>query len=273
MVDLPDSVSLVTGAASGIGRATALALAREGSHVVVADIDGPGTERTAAEIEKLGPRALAVRTDVGKRNDVEDLVAKAIDWQGRCDLFISNAGVGCRGEAHEFTVDEWEELIAINLWASIWATRLLVPHMLERGSGHLAFVSSGCGLEGIEAMAPYSVAKFGLVGLGESLARALQDTGVGVSIIVPGAVATNGWRIYRFADAANRSADEINEQREEIRKAGAHWPTPEAMADKIIEGLKDDRIYIFQDNPYEADWYGGLMRKRAADPDGFVLRR
>ena len=270
-MEFEGGVCVVTGTASGIGRATAVALARQGSDVVVCDVNGPGAEECAREIEQIGRRALAIEADVGRREHVEDMVERAVAWQGRCDLFLSNAGIGCRGAAHEFSVADWEEVLAIDLWASIWAIRLLVPHMLERGSGRLAFVSSGAGLEGYSQFAPYNVAKFGLIGLAESLARELKGTGVGVSIIVPGAVSTGGWRVYRFAGNENMSADEVAELRAKIRDEGASWPSPESMADAIVDGLRHDRVYILQKHPAMDDWYGDLMRRRANDPDGFVL--
>jgi short-subunit dehydrogenase len=200
---------------------------------------------------------------------VEELVRRAVDWQGRCDLFISNAGVGCRGAVHEFSADEWDEILRIDLWASIWATRLVVPHMLERRSGRLMFVSSGAGLEGIASFAPYCVSKFGLVALGESLARELKGSGVAVSIVIPGAVSTDGWRNYRMPAALDES--EAERIRNEVRQAGATWPSPESMAATIVDGIRAGRLYILQKHPTMDDWYGDVMGRRARDPDAFVL--
>jgi NAD(P)-dependent dehydrogenase (short-subunit alcohol dehydrogenase family) len=270
-MEFGDRVCVVTGAASGIGRATAVALAGEGADVAVCDIDAGGARACADQIEALGRRSLVLQADLGRRAEVERMVDASIAWRGRCDLFVSNAGVGCRGPAHAFSVGEWEEILAIDLMASIWAIRLLVPHMLERGSGHIAFVSSGQGLEGFAGYAPYAVAKFGLIGLGEALARELAGTGVRVSIVVPGAVATSGWKTYRFAGGEALDAAEVERRRSEIRADGAGWPSPDSMAATIVDGLRDDRVYILQKNPAVQDWYGDLMRRRADDPDGFVL--
>src|SRR5438105_1823947 len=187
-MELPGAVAVVTGAASGIGRATALALAREGADVVAADINDAGP--VVDEIEALGRRAIAMRVDVTQRIDVERLCADAIAWQGHCDVFVSNAGVGCVGAPQDFTFEQWEYLLRVNLWSCIWPLRTIIPHMLELGRGHLAFVSSGAGIEGQADRAPYNVAKFGIVGLAESLARYLADTDVDVTLVVPGAVAT-----------------------------------------------------------------------------------
>ena len=270
-MDLNGAASVVTGAAAGIGRATALGLARAGSDVVVADIDREGAEEVAAAVEGLGPRALAIEADVSKREGVEALVEAAIAWQGHCDVFVSNVGVGCMGLPHEYTVDEWHYLIDVNLWSCIWPLRLVIPHMIERGRGHLVFLSSGSGFEGSAPRAPYNVAKFGIVGLAESVARALKGTGVGVSLVVPGAIATEGWRRFVIAGADAMSADEIEQKRAEQREHSANWPKPEVMAEAIVDGIRHDKFCIVQDNPYEPEWFANLNERKARDYDGFVL--
>jgi NAD(P)-dependent dehydrogenase (short-subunit alcohol dehydrogenase family) len=268
---LEDTVSVVTGAASGIGRATVIALARAGSDIVIADIDDAGAEEAANEIEAIGRRALFVRTDVTDREHVVALVEQAIAWQGRCDLFIANAGVGCAGLPHEFTHDEWDYLLAVNLWSAIWPLRTIVPHMLARGSGHLAFVSSGAGFEGYADRAPYNVAKFGIVGLAESVARSLKGTGIGVSLVVPGAVATDGWKRYVPANAAALSTSELNDVRATQREHSRSWPQPEVMANAIVDGIANDRYAIVQHNPFEPEWFSNVNRRKGEDLDAFVL--
>jgi NAD(P)-dependent dehydrogenase (short-subunit alcohol dehydrogenase family) len=266
MTELSEAVSVVTGAASGIGKATALALAREGSDVICADIDAPGVDATTQEIHALGRRSVAMHIDVALRGDVQKLVEHAIAWQGRCDIFISNVGVGCVGAPHEYTMDEWEYLLDVNLFSAIWPLRELIPHMLERGSGRLVFVSSGAGIEGQPDRAPYNVAKFGIVGLTESLARYLKGTGVGVSLVLPGAVSTNSWKRTVIA-----GSDDAESKRNELRDVAANWPRPEVMADAIVDGVKCDRYCILQHNPSQPDWYEDIHTRKGRDPDAFVL--
>lgn len=268
-MELRNAVAVVTGGASGIGRATALDLARGGADVVIVDIDRAGAEAVASEIGASGRRALALVADVARREEALDLVDRATAWQGRCDLFMANVGVGCEGAPHEFTVDQWEYLVAVNLWSAIWPLQKLIPHMTERGSGHIVFVSSGAGLEGFADRAPYNVAKFGLVGLSESVARYLKGTGVSVSLVLPGAVATDGWKRYVVADG-NGVAD-VEQKRREQRERSSSWPQPETMAANIVEGIREDRYCIVQHNPFEPDWYEALLTRKARDPDGFVL--
>jgi meso-butanediol dehydrogenase / (S,S)-butanediol dehydrogenase / diacetyl reductase len=270
-MDLEGAVSVVTGAASGIGRATAAALAHAGADVVVADLDGAGIEIVATEIEGTGRRSFAIRADLSRREEVEAFVEQAIAWQGRCDVFVANVGVGCVGAPHDFSVKEWEHLLAVNLWSAIWPLRIVLPHMLERRTGRLVFLSSGAGFEGTSESAPYNVAKFGLVGLSESVARYLKGTGVGVSLVVPGAVATAGWKNHVIAGAEQLEAQEIERRRTAMRDHMSGWPPPEVMADAIVEGIRTDRYCIVQDNPYEADWLRHLLERKGRDPDGFVL--
>ncbi len=270
-MELHDTVSVVTGGASGSGRATAVALAHAGSDVVVADIDEDGARSVAEEIEAAGRRALALHIDVTKREEVEALVEQAIAWQGQCDLFMSNVGVGCIGAPQAFTPGEWDYLIAVNLWSCIWPLRLIVPHMVSRGSGRLVFVSSGAGIEGQADRAPYNVAKFGIIGLSESLARYGKDKGVGVTLVIPGAVATDGWKIYRIAGADALGDEEVERMRVEQREHSKNWPRPESMAAAIVEGIKDDRYAVVQHNPFQEDWFEDIFTRKGRDPDGFVL--
>lgn len=270
-MELEGTVGVVTGAAAGIGRATAVALARAGSDVVVADINEEGAAATATEIEASGRRSLVVRTDVAKRDEVDALVARSIAWRGHCDVFVSNVGVGCIGLPHEFSADEWEYLLGVNLWSAIWPLRQIIPHMLDRDRGHLVFVTSGAGIEGYADRAPYNVAKFGIVGLAESVARATKDTGVNVTLVVPGAVTSEGWKIYLIADAARKGPDEIERLRAEQRKFSSAWPKPETMADAIVDGIRNDRYCVIQHNPYEPEWFANIHERKGRDPDGFVL--
>jgi NAD(P)-dependent dehydrogenase (short-subunit alcohol dehydrogenase family) len=270
-MDLNGAVAVITGGASGIGRATAVALGRAGSDVVLADIDGPGLQAVVAEIEDSGRRALSISADLARREEVEALVERAISWQDKCDVFIANVGVGCDGAPQDFSVEDWEYLIAVNLWSAIWPLRLVIPHMLERGTGQLVFMSSGSGFEGSAERAPYNVAKFGLVGLAESVARYLKGTGVGVSLVVPGAVATTGWKNYVIAGSDHLDAKEIERRRLEERDHMAGWPRPEVMADAIVDGIREGRYCIVQDNPSEPDWLRNLLERKGRDADGFVL--
>jgi NAD(P)-dependent dehydrogenase (short-subunit alcohol dehydrogenase family) len=239
------AVSVVTGGGGGIGRACAIAFAQAGSDVVVADIDGAAAAAAAKEIEAIGPRALAVTTDVGSQADVEQLVEQAIAWQGHVDVYLSNAGIGVGGPPHLIPVEDWDLALRVNLWASIWAMRGIVPHMLERGSGHVVFMSSPAGLWGVPMLSPYVTTKFAMNGYAESLAVYLKGKGVDVSIAMPGPpLATNIIRTARVTyDEGDVPDDEMRET------AGAAWDRiavpPEELAKVVTKGIEAGSFYIF----------------------------
>jgi NAD(P)-dependent dehydrogenase (short-subunit alcohol dehydrogenase family) len=245
MTTFDGAVSVVTGGAGGIGRACALAFAGAGSDVVIADLDETGGDSIVGEVEALGRRALFVRTDVGRQEDVEKLVEAAIAWQGHVDVFLSNAGIGVGGPPHLIPVEDWDLALRVNLWASIWAMRGVVPHMLERGSGHIVFMSSPAGLWGVPMLSPYVTSKFAMNGYAESLAVYLKGKGVDVSIAMPGPpLATNIIRTARV------TYDEGDVPDDEMRAtADAAWNRiavpPEQLADVVLEGMAAKSFYIF----------------------------
>jgi NAD(P)-dependent dehydrogenase (short-subunit alcohol dehydrogenase family) len=259
------SVAVVTGAASGIGRASALAFAREGADVVVSDINDEDGKQVAKEIEALGRKALYVHTDVAKRQEIEALVDASIEWQGHCDLFHSNAGIGMGGAPHEIPVEEWERVLDINLHSHIWAIRKLLPHMLERGSGHLVHTASSAGTIGFAMLIPYCVTKFGVAGLCESLASYVHDRGIGVSVVCPLLVSTNiferSWN-YPEADAAPVDEQFQEQVRRIFKEAGM---PPEQVAGEIVRAVKENHLYVFP-HPELKD----MINAKWADPDAFV---
>ena len=261
-----DAVAVVTGGAGGIGRACALAFARAGADVVVADIDEDGAHSAADEVEALGRRALPVHTDVSRREAVEDLVDRSIAWQGRCDLFFSNAGVAVAGAPHRIPLEDWEWIVDVNVWSHVWAVRRVLPHMLERGHGYLLHTASASGLLGNPTTAPYVMTKFAVVGLAESLAIWCAGTGVGVSIVCPMVVSTNIIRDGRATFPADLTADEIERRAEKAR--GIMRDTgisPEAAAEDIVAGVRDGRLYILT-HPELASYVATKWR----NPDGWL---
>jgi NAD(P)-dependent dehydrogenase (short-subunit alcohol dehydrogenase family) len=259
------SVAVVTGAASGIGRASAIEFAREGADLVVSDINEPGAAAVADEIEALGRKALVVRTDVSKREEVESLVAESIEWQGHCDLFHSNAGIGLGGAPHMIPLEEWESVLAINLHSHVWAIRVLLPHMLERGSGHLVHTASSAGTLGFPQLIPYAMTKFGVVGLCESMAAYLYDRGIGVSVVCPLLVATNIFeRSWNFSE--EEIPPEVEEQRRGFMRAvmQAGLP-PENVAQDIVAAVKENRLYVFPHPELK-----GMIETKWKDPDAWV---
>jgi len=183
---------VVTGAASGIGRATALKFAQEGAKVLVADVDRAGAEETVGEIEAAGGAAVAVVGDLSDQRVVDTVVERAVEAFGGVDVLVNNAGIMDRMSALGETDDaEWERVIRINLTAPFLLSRAVLPHMLTAGRGSIVFTASEASLRGSTAGAAYTASKHGIVGLVKSLAVMYRGQGIRANAIAPGPTMTS----------------------------------------------------------------------------------
>ena len=183
--------AVITGGASGIGFATATELARRGARVVLADVDKPALEQAVARLQAEGVDAHGVMCDVRHLEEMVHLADEAFRLLGRVDIVFSNAGIVVAGPIAQMTHDDWRWVIDIDLWGSIHAAEAFVPRLLEQGTGgHIAFTASFAGLVPNAGLGAYGVAKYGVVGLAETLARELRDNGIGVSVLCPMVVET-----------------------------------------------------------------------------------
>jgi NAD(P)-dependent dehydrogenase (short-subunit alcohol dehydrogenase family) len=194
------TVAVVTGGASGIGRSCVLEFASRGADVVVADIHEERLRETVQEAEGLGVRALAVRCDVTKDADVQNLRDEAIGTFGHVDLVMNNAGVALLGPPESVPIDDWRWILEVNLMGLIRGAQAFIPHLLERGSGHIINTASVAGLYAYSwDSIPYITSKFGAYGFTEGLYAYLKPQGVGVSVLCPGLVNSNFGESARFA--------------------------------------------------------------------------
>ncbi|MDT5256028.1 MAG: hypothetical protein QOD10_1108 [Mycobacterium sp.] len=183
--------AVITGGASGIGLATATELARRGARVVLADVDKPALEQAVARLQAEGVDAHGVMCDVRHLEEMVHVADEAFRLLGRVDIVFSNAGIVVAGPIAQMTHEDWRWVIDIDLWGSIHATEAFVPRLLEQGTGgHIAFTASFAGLVPNAGLGAYGVAKYGVVGLAETLARELRDNGIGVSVLCPMVVET-----------------------------------------------------------------------------------
>ena len=183
---------VVTGAASGIGRATALHFAAERARVLVADLNGDGAEEVAREIEEAGGSAVAVAGDLSDQQVVDAVVERAVAAFGGLDVLVNNAGIMDRMSALGETDDaEWERVLRINLTAPFLLTRAALPHMLAAGRGSIVFTASEAGLRGGAAGAAYTASKHGVTGLVKNLAVMYRKQGIRANAIAPGPTLTS----------------------------------------------------------------------------------
>jgi NAD(P)-dependent dehydrogenase (short-subunit alcohol dehydrogenase family) len=182
--------AIVTGGASGIGRALCKALAEYGAKVVVTDINRKGAEKTAAAITEAHGQAQARKVDVTKMKDVQKVVDETAAKHGRLDFLFNNAGVTLCGEVRDLTLDHWQRMIDVNLWGVIHGVQAAYPLMVKQGSGHIVNVASLDGLMPMPMSAPYTAAKHAIVGLSTALRLEAEELGVRVGVACPGTVKT-----------------------------------------------------------------------------------
>ncbi|MFP5326640.1 MAG: SDR family oxidoreductase [Acidimicrobiia bacterium] len=251
-MELRDKVVVVTGAASGIGRALAQRFAAEGARAVVAaDVNDAGLAATA----QAGDVITTQRCDVSVEEDIIDLVESTASAHGPIDLFCSNAGIAIGGGA-EAPDNEWDRIWKINTMAHVWAARAVLPHMLARGEGYLLNTVSAAGLLTNIGAAPYSVTKHAALAFAEWIAVTHGDQGIKVSALCPQGVRTNM--------LANADGEAL---------LGAGAIEPEDVAEAVVEGLADERFLIlphpevleyFQRKANDYDrWLRGMRKLQA----------
>ncbi len=194
---LEGKVGLISGGRRGIGRATAVALARAGADVVVTDIELADLEKVAAEIGNLGRRSWAMMMDVADGNQVRAAVRQVEEEWGKIDIFVSNAGVRLAQRFTEGNEDEWARTIAINLTSHIISCRAVLDGMIERGYGKIITIASDAGRLGSTGQAVYGAAKGGLVSFTRNLAMEMARHGINVNCVSPGLIDTAMWNAVR----------------------------------------------------------------------------
>jgi NAD(P)-dependent dehydrogenase (short-subunit alcohol dehydrogenase family) len=236
--NLDGKVAFVTGAASGIGCATALAFARERAHLVVADIDQRRNQDTVRMIEDLGGRALAVNCDVTRGEEVQRALAKTVERFGRLNYAFNNAGAEQQPKPTAgITEEEWDRLITINLRSVFLCLKYEIPLMLEHGGGAIVNTSSGAGIKVFGRGAAYAAAKHGVVGLTKDAALDYASSNIRINAICPGIIDTE--MMDRFTGGTSEERDRVITQ-EPIGRMGR----PEEIAATLVWLCSDAASFV-----------------------------
>lgn len=242
-LDIRTKRCLVTGAAGGIGAATAVALARAGAHLVLTDVEPVGLERTAEQVRDAGGQVLLTRVvDLTDADAVHALAAEVEAEVGPLDVLLNIAGISIWGTIDRLEEEHWRRLLDVNLMGPVHVMSAFLPAMIEAGrGGHVVNVSSAAGIFGLPWHAAYSASKFGLRGVSEVLRFDLRRHGIGVSLVCPGAVATplvDGLEVV----GVDRSAPSI---RAVERRFLRHAISPDEAAAAIVKGLERRRYWVY----------------------------
>jgi NAD(P)-dependent dehydrogenase (short-subunit alcohol dehydrogenase family) len=239
---LEGRVAVITGGASGIGRALAERLAREAVKIVVADVDDVGLEAVVTAIRGRGGEALAVRTDVTDLAQVRALADRAFDAFGRVHILCNNAGVAVWGSLESATHRDWQWVLGVNLWGVIHGLEAFLPRMIaQREGGHVVNTASMAGLVATRGLGIYNTSKYAVVGLSETLVKDLKPHGIGVSVLCPMGVATRIRESDRHRPATLRN-DALTAA-EPVELMGRTL-APETVAEMVVNAIRDDRLYV-----------------------------
>ncbi|SFD01560.1 3-ketoacyl-ACP reductase [Flavobacterium phragmitis] len=228
MTDLKNKNALITGAGKGIGKAVAIALAKEGVNLILVSRTKSDIDQLAEETSKLGVKTLALSADVSDINSINSAVEKAIAEFKSIDILINSAGIASFGKFLELEPEAWERIIQVNLMGTYYTTRAIIPNMIERQTGDIINISSTAGLNGNALTSAYSASKFAVLGLTDSLMQEMRKHNIRVTALTPSTVATDMAKDLNLTDG----------NPEKVMQS-------EDMADLIIAQLKlNRRVFI-----------------------------
>lgn len=230
MRTLHDRVVAITGAASGIGRATALAFATKGCELALADVDADGLAETAREAEQLGRRVTTHLVDVADRLAVEAWAEEVVRVHGRVHVLINNAGVTVTRTFDDHSWEDWDWVLGVNLFGVLHGCRAFLPHLRAADEAHIVNISSIFGIFGVPGQSAYCTSKFAVRGLSESLWEELEGSTVGLTVVHPGGVRTN---IVR-----NARTDDTDTQQRIARMFERMAMSPDKVADRIVRAVE-----------------------------------
>jgi NAD(P)-dependent dehydrogenase (short-subunit alcohol dehydrogenase family) len=279
-------VAVITGAASGMGRAFAERFAQEGMKVVLADVEQAPLDRAVTELRQAEHDVLGVLTDVSKLESVESLARKAIDAYGKVHVLCNNAGVaGERGMIWEETQKFWDYMMGVNFWGVVYGIRVFTPLMLSHGEeGHIVNTASIAGLG--SGWGVYGVTKHAVIAMTEWLAQNLQmvDAKIGASVLCPSGVATNITTLDRSrppelkedaSTPASVQAERMRRYRERMTAAVAAGKQPAEIAEIVLDAIKNDNFYILTHPQQEEERVRAraeqIVGRKAPKPSSLIM--
>lgn len=252
LTEFEGRVAVVTGAASGIGKAMCERFAREGMHVVMADVEGDMLREAARDVEALGAEVLTARTDVSRADELSRLAEATLERFGKVHVVCNNAGVFAGGRTWEAIGTDWEWVLGVNLYGVLHGIRAFVPILLEQGEpGHVVNTCSMAGLINTPFSGAYNVSKHAALSLSETLYHELRtlDTPVGCSALCPELIRTGIGRSERNRPAHLKRPEDVGQPAQEmveqaIRQSIETGLDPAAMAERVLDGIREDRFYL-----------------------------
>ena len=268
MKNFAGKLALVTGAGSGIGRATAVALADEGARIAVTDINPESARATARNIADSGGEAQAFELDVAQPAQIEQVADDVERSMGVPSILVNNAGIAVGGEFLDTSAENWQRVIAVNLVGLVDCCRVFIPRMVAgENGGHVVNIASMLGYTAARGVSAYCTTKFGVLGFSECLRAELGSHGIGVSVICPGIVATN---IIQSSHLESTQYD-VEEKREAIQAVyeNRNYP-PERVAKVIIRAIRKNRGVV----PVTREaWFSYYLKRFAPGISGLIAKR
>jgi short-subunit dehydrogenase len=242
MKDLKDKVAAITGAGSGIGRALAVNLAKQGCHLALSDVDAVGLDETRILAESEGVKVHTAKLDVSDRKAVFDWADEVVEHFGYVSMIYNNAGVALSGTVEGLSIEDYEWIMDINFWGVVYGTKAFLKHMEKQGEGHIINISSVFGLTSQPLMSGYNASKFAVRGFTESLRQDLELTGskVSTTCVHPGGIKTNIAKAARMDESMDKMTSSSKEESvSQFEKAFIN--TPQKAANKIVKGVKKNK--------------------------------